>query len=136
MQRNEDKQKHIMWGAHFKSPWSEQIRLRTMFNHHEFVQDEILTLFHKGLISTLILFYVTEAQFSRYLNYNSLQTQGDQQHSWVINRHCREIQFPLKLSHGSGFLITPTTAHRPSPLSCPSHRFSNTIEQFSHCMWA
>lgn len=36
--------------------------------------------------------------------------QGDQQYSWLINKHCGEIQFPLKPSRGSGFLITSTTA--------------------------
>lgn len=41
---------------------------------------------------------------------NSRQYQGEQQHSCLINKHCREIQLLLKASHGSGFLITSTTA--------------------------
>ena len=63
-------------------------------------------------------------------------TKETQQYSWLINKHCREIQFPLKPSRGSGFLITSTTAPCSLLLFCPSHRFSNTMEQFSHYMWA
>lgn len=67
--------------------------------------------------------YVEAVRYLHNISARIHPNQGDQQYSWLINKHCREIQFPLKLSHGSGFLITSTTAPCSSSFFVPPTDF-------------